>query len=591
MHTHTHTLTCSHQFKVDTFNGTQLTFVATDKENMLRWIEAINSSKSFDPSPMLLHTTEGAVVHTGYMECQEFAHEPNSMGISPFRPMMSRKLGAGADLTGTFAAVDYGIHWTVLRSSGLVQCLVDGKPETIFNIAECRKIKVYNPKEMKEGSEYFLEVDTSDSRFVLKAELPTDHFDWVLAIEQILKQLHREKLLQGHRNRESSYIALKRLLLSEGQRGDGSQLYCLPRAFDDMEDIYDPPKKLIPTPTKEHKCSELLKPLTREGVGEPAKGNVIPLPPKDYLPPPLPPRDEAPPPLPPKGKTLSLSRKSPPHHLPVDVRPLSTASTASDQSDPDDDYVMMQSTHRALSTGSQTPTSPYGSLVRLSVPSQPITIPNHRTSTSKRSALLRQDSDSSSAINSPPPSAGSSLHDLHEGIELPSPIHPHYYPGGYSSTRSLPRQNSESSLGSSYGRQQGLTSPLSIRDSCRGHSSGYNSPLLEMSPSPGLRRSQSHCYRMNGISKRLPMTGSGSQTSAGTTGQASEPSKSDGMMVSEVQNHVYQQRGPVTNGRHHPVGIAHTWSMESDGYGSSNSSTEDLAQVLHCTCTLLHSVL
>ena len=285
---------------MDTYNGGHHTFTATDKENMLQWIEAINSSKTSDPSLMLLHTTEGAVVQTGYMDCQEFAHESNSLGISPLLPMVNKKLGTNADLNCTYAAVDYGKHWTVLRSSGLVQCLVDGKPETIFNLVESRKVKVHNPKEMKEGSDYGFEVDTTDSRFVLKAELPTDHFDWVIAIEQILKQLHREKLLQGHRKRESSYIALKRLLLSEGQRSGGSQLYCLPRAFDDMEDIYDPPKEVVPPAKKGHKRSELLRPsCDGGGGGEGNKGednaenkeNVIPLPPKDYLPPPLPPRD------------------------------------------------------------------------------------------------------------------------------------------------------------------------------------------------------------------------------------------------------------------------------------------------------------
>ena len=499
--------------------------------------------------------------------------------------------------SGTFAAVDYGKHWTVLRSSGLVQCLVDGKPETIFNFTDCHKVKVHNPKEMREGSDYCFEIDSSNSRFALKAELPTDHFDWVIAIEQILKQLRREKLLQGHRKRESSYIALKRLLLSEGQRGGGggsSQLYCLPRAFDDMDDIYDPPKK-VPPPAgickREHKRSELLR-LSFNGVGleeeknageveEEDKENVIPLPPKDYLPPPLPPRNDAPPPLPPKGRTVLLSRKSPPGHLPLDIRPSSVASTASGHSDPDNDYVMMQSSQQALSSGSQTPTTPYGSLGRSSIASQPITIPNRRTSASKRSALLRGDSESSSITNSPPQSYGNSLH---EGIAMTSPLHSSRGYSVSSSTHSLHRQNSITSLGSSYSTKQGLPSPLPIR--ARGeNSSGYNSPLLDMSPSPGLKRSQSHCYRMNGTSKRLPMTGNGSQTVAR---QVSEPSKSDGMMVSEVQNHFhhhYQQqqlRGQTSNGSdRHVVGIPHTWSMESDGYGSSNSSTEDLSQVLH----------
>lgn len=525
--------------------------------------------------------------------------------------------------------MDYGKHWTVLRSSGLVQCLVDGKPETIFNFGDCQKVKVHNPKEMKEGSDYCFEIDTTDSRFALKAELPTDHFDWVIAIEQILKQLKREKLLQGHRKRESSYIALKRLLLSEGGNGGGggvggsSQLYCLPRAFDDMEDIYDPPKKAMeppPPPTgvgkREHKRSELLR-LSSSGNGvggmegeeknigkieEEDKENVIPLPPKDYLPPPLPPRNDAPPPLPPKGRTLSLSRKSPPGGL--DIRPSSVASTGSGLSDPDNDYVMMQSSQQALSSGSQTPTTPYGSLGCSSITSQPITIPNpnRRASASKRSALLRGDSESSSVTNSPPQSYGNSLRDR-EGIELPSPLHSSH---GYSqsvssSTHSLHRQNSITSLGSSYGKQ-GLTSPLLARE--RDLSSGYNSPLLDMSPSPGLKRSQSHCYRINGAAKRLPMTGNGPHSMAGRSENG--PSKSDGMMVSEVQNHFHHNhnhhhhhyphhqplRSQMSNGTTggHMIGIPHTWSMESDGYGSSNSSTEDLSQVCTAGCFYITSL-
>lgn len=156
---------------------------------------------------------------------------------------------------------------------------------------------------------------------------------------------------------------------------------------------------------------------------------------------------------------------------------------------------------------------------------------------------------------------------------MPSSFHTQGYSVS-SSTHSLHRQNSITSLGSSYGKQ-GLTSPLPPRE----HSSGYNSPLLDHSPSPGLRRSQSHCYRINGTAKRLPMTGSGSQSLAH---QASEPSKSDGMMVCEVQNSFYQQQRQLSNGRH-PISVPHMWSTGSDGYGSSNSSTEDLAQVLLCS--------
>ena len=507
---------------------------------------------------MLLHTNEGAVIQAGLMDCQEFANESSVMGISPLQPMVHRKFGINADFAGMYTAVDYGKHWTVLRSSGLIQCLVQGKPETLLSLVDCRKVKVSNPKEMKEGVEdYSIEMETAESKFVLRAELPTDHFDWVLSIEQTLKQLDHEKLLQGHRKRESGYVALKRLLLFPGQSG-GSQLYCFPRAFDDMEDIYDPPK--VAPSLKRGKRSELLRPPSIDEQSD----NVIPLPPKDYLPPPLPPRNDAPPPLPPKVKAQTSLPNG--HYRPTSIG-------GRNMSGPDDDYVMMQSP-----SGSYTPTPHISSLGRS--PSQPITIPNRRSS--KRSALLRTDSESSSVISSPPPS-GCSLSDLHGGYN-PSTSQRSRGHSISSSTHSLNRQNSFQSLNSSITQQLlsncslNSTPPLPPRNGVR--SSGYSSPLLDMSPSPGLHRSQSN--RFNG-SRQLVMTPEAVNPRYANGGRHEESSKSDGMMVMEAKHHFQMgQKG-------HPVSVAgsvvtHSRSFGSDGYGSSHSSAEDLSTVCVPVC-------
>ena len=326
------------------------------------------------------------------MECQEFAKESTSGGVNPLDPMVQRKLGLTADFNGTYAAVDYGKHWVVLHSSGLLQCLVDGRPETLLDLSDASKVRVNNPREMKEGVDYCIEVEVHSSRFILRADLPTEHSDWVLAIEGILDEQDKKKLLLGHRKRESGYVALKRLLLSQSQagRGGSTQTYCLPRVFDDMEDIYEPKVPKLPARPEGSKRSELLSPE--------ADRNVIPLPPKDYLPPPLPPRSDATttssslaPALPPRNKTLPLN-------TPRSSRPTSVASNAS--SNPDDEYVLMQpspspsagSANRSIAMATSRTSSS-------SSRTQPITIPHRQGS--KRSILLRADSEGSSYTNSP----------------------------------------------------------------------------------------------------------------------------------------------------------------------------------------------
>lgn len=504
---------------------------------------------------MLLHTSGGTVVHTGFLECQEFAYETNGV-VSPLQPMMQRRIGLQTDIGGTFAAIDYGRHWTVIKSSGLVQCLVEGRPETLLDLSECKRVRVHNPKEMGEGVEFSIEVEGPDSKFVLRAEAPTDHFDWVLAVERILREKGLERVLVGHRNRESSYVVLKRLLMMR----KGMETYSFPRSLDDMEEIYDtppspPPSHLQKNPHIGARQSELLQqsPSSVE--------NTVPLPPRDYLPPPLPPRDNLPPPLPPRGKTTS-----PNSHRRL---PSTGSNNSSGSGDLEDEYVLMQPkahhsgsspVHRPFPT---TPTSPgvYPYLVRST--SQPITIPNRRSG--KRSALLRPDSESSSITGSPP-YFGNSLSDLEEQTEWGSRLICCRNPS-ISSSHSLHRDTSSFSLNSHPRRLSSnsfnATPPLPPRNGER--SSGYNSPLLDMSPSPGLRRS--HSNRVN-VTPRLPP-------------RSSSTSRSDGMMVSEAQHHFAS----------HPISKAGSLgqSLGSVGYCSSNSSCEDVSQVLYCLYAYMHT--
>lgn len=533
---------------------------------MLRWVESISSSKTLDPSPLLLHATGGAVIHTGFMTCQEFACE----GVNPTKPVLQRKI-SDVDFSGTFAAIDYGKHWTVLRSSGLVQCLVKGTPETLFNLAECHCVRVNNPREMREGVDYGIEVENTDSKFVLRADLPTEHCDWVLAIEQIMKKLDHAQLLQGHRKRESGYVALKRLLLTgqqqpAGTNGRASQLYCFPRIFDDLEDIYNSPKVIHTPPPKEHPGprSELLQkqkspketsptPRVNRELPTTPEDNVMPLPPRDYLPPPLPPRREVPPPLPPKAGSLTR-------------RPISTVSSGS-CSDADDDYIMMQSNRSSTGPspmGTPLPSVPRSRSISQS-PSQPITIPNRRSSNAKKSILLRTDSESSSVASSPP-QTGSSIHNDARKHSV-------------SNSSSSNRQNSIQSLNSnSYTNMLSQVSVSSINSETphlppragEKQSSGYASPVFYPSPSPG-RFPQSNT--MGGISSH-----------AASHACSGDSSRSDGMTVTELQ-----QYHRTTNGRvpaAHPISKAGsvprqvvTSSYVSEGYESDHSSNEDLIQV------------
>ena len=542
-----------HLFTVETADGTLLSFQATDKDSTLQWIEAINAAKTFDPSPILLQTRDGAVTQASFVKCQEFAKESTGKGLlSPIQPVVQHKLSTCNGHTTASAAVDYGKQWTVLRSTGLVQCLVNGRAETLFNLTDTSSVKVHNPREMREGVDYFIEVESTESRFVLKAETPTDHFDWVLVLETYLRGQKREKILHDHRKRESGYVAFKRLLLLQSNKGSSSQLYCMPRAFDDMEDIYDAPLPRNIAPPREPKRSELLqpKPIVEE------QKNAVPLPPRDYNPPPVPPRDPSGPPLPPRVRSSSA--------ITIYSRPTSISSSVGA---PEDDYVLMQSPK-----GGHPPTPRLGGSLGRS-PSMPITIPNNRPS--KRSVLLRANSESSthSHTSSPSTPLGTSLSNLHEGFELGSSFtNSRTRQSSTSSIHSLHRQNSSQSL-HSYSHSHfppptppPRTPPRTMEE----RSSGYGSPLLDMSPSPN----RSHRYQ-NGSQRTLvgycsSESPRGYLSDSSHQSHASETSRSDGMAVSEAK----QIGRMIESGRS---------SMESTGYASNGSSTEDLPQV-QCVC-------
>lgn len=573
---------CRHLFKVTVADGgAQYSFHATSKDDMLQWVESICSSKTLDPSPLLLYVTGGVVIHAGYMSCQEFASDASD-GIDPLKPL--RHKISDVDFSGAFSAIDYGKHWTVLRSSGLVQCLVKGRPETLVNLAECQRVKVNNPQEMRAGVDYCIEVENSESKFVLRADLPTEHCDWVLAIEQILKKLDHAQLLHGHRKRESGYVVLKRLLLTGQQPGGGgggrdkraSQLYCFPKIFDDMEDIYEAPKVTHLPPPKEHPGprSKLLQELPiPEPTQDPSlpgnkdalpsknndtEGNVVPLPPKDYLPPPLPPRSDVPPPIPPKAAGRSVS----------------TVSFDS-CSDVDDDYIMMQSSSTGPSPiSTPLPSTPRSQCGMSQSPSQPVTIPNRRLS--KKSMLLRTDSESSSYASSPPPIGGSSYSDGRK----------HSISNSYSlrnSNHSLNSYNSNMLRQVSVSSITSETPPLPPRNGEKHSNHSNQSPPFPPSPAAPSsvgRLSQSHTMG------RLSSHTGPAHTHVG------DSSKSDGMTVTELKRYQQYQHGSTTNGRH-PISKASSVPrrhISSEGYESDHSSTEELPQVGPCSLVYVWTV-
>ena len=150
-------------------DGSQFTFTVPDKAHMLQWIEAIEMSSQLEPSTLLLHASGGVVMQTGFLDCQEFVLE--NAGTNPLRPQspLSQCLGIGADCTGNYSAVDYGKHWAVLKNTGLIQCLVCGRPETLFSLLDAKRVKVHNPRGTRKDADYHISIEGEVSRIVLRA--------------------------------------------------------------------------------------------------------------------------------------------------------------------------------------------------------------------------------------------------------------------------------------------------------------------------------------------------------------------------------------------------------------------------------------
>ena len=434
--------------RVGTADGGEFIFSTSDKADMLRWIEAITTARHLEPSTMLLHSGAGVVVQTGFLDCQEFALESTDSDKLRPPPPLNRRLGTSADISGAYSAIDYGRHWTVLKSSGLIQCLVQGRPEILFSLPDATKVKVHNPRKTAEGAHYYISLYGKASRVVLQAECPSDHFDWVVAIERVLEERGLGKLWCGDRGRQSGYVTLKRLMkLQEGgklgDRGSAMQLYAMPRLLNMLDDVYEVPEgNSTPRHDYENQNSSPLSP--------PAYVNFVP-------PPPIPPRTTGPPPLPPKGVLRSLSEGAP-------------GGLISSPPDTGSDYIVMSPPSSLPMTPSSappshltpspscSPTTPNRAHPPLrpgSQASQPITIPSGHAA----GLILRSDSEASS----------NSAHDY----SLPS-----------SAAHSLPRHPSTSSTHS-------LTSSLlhrqaSLVTAAHEESSGYSSP--RQSPGVGVAR-------------------------------------------------------------------------------------------------------
>ena len=545
-------------------------FTSIDKLDTLRWIEAIESSVKLEPSPALLQAFGGSVVHTGFLSCNKFPSESDN--INPLQSMSQTKLGDSKDSLQN-VPVNYGKLWSVIKSTGLVQCMVDGKPETLVTIANCNKIKIQNPHSMKDSTDYYcLRLETSVCIYILKAETPTDHYEWVLALEGILRELNLSHILIGDKCRQSGYIALKRLMSLQETGVRGSQLVSPMTELEVLRDLYSDAMHLNSRASPDG-CEEK---DYLEGPPVPPRGSSAP-------PPPLPPRD--PPPLPPKrGNSLQRTRTG------------SMASTLSNASSIGsvefDEYVVMQPptslrftspTHSLThytNTSSQICSIPspitegedympmkpaVGSITltsserkeSFSTLSQPISIPGsggRRGSSAKRCILLRTTSDSDS----------SSQPSLDATPPLPprgsSPRH-----HSSSSTSSLSRNISSNSLNSSMnGRNAGYSTALFDK----GESSGKKSPLIPRSGSVVIPTSTSYPRP-----KDIP----------------GEVSVSDGMMVHEVKevmnetlhSHTYSQAGSISSV------LSSENGLDISGLSSSSSSMEDITAQVSITLHIM----
>ena len=288
-------------------------FNTIDKSDTLRWIEAIESATRQEPSQFLLQgSSGGTVVFAGFLTCSYY---PSVTTNDPLKPAAAVKPGEGV----RDVPVSYGKLWSVLKSSGLIQCMVDSKPVDIVNICEnINKINVYK----NDGGDYIIKITNDNDDLIMMADTASEHYDWVLNIENILLKNNISGLLVDHTNKDNSYVILKRLISSQNGREGirGSVLISPSSESQVLNDLYSfDGGRVSPDGCDETSILEL-PPV-------PPRGSSAP-------PPPLPPRD--PPPLPPKkGNSLQRIRSSSNNSY-VSV----TSSNGSIEVN--DEYVLMQ---------------------------------------------------------------------------------------------------------------------------------------------------------------------------------------------------------------------------------------------------------
>ena len=549
-------LSSSTMVRVGTADGGQFVFSASDKQDMLLWIEALEAASHLDPSTMLLHSRDGVVIQTGYLDCQEFALESGDSSPLQSPPPLYRRLGSTPVFSGVYSAVDYGRHWTVLKSSGLVQCLVRGRPETLFSLLDAVKVKVHNPREGREGGNYFISLFDKTSQVVLQAECPSDHFDWVLAVERVLQDKGLQDRLCGDRGNQSGYVTLKRLMMMQeggklGQRGSVMQLYAMPRLLNTLDDVYDLPHG------DENSDPQASTATKQDRTYKNQKGPTPPVSPHSYVnfvpPPPIPPRGPGAPPLPPKGVSSAISP------------PKGEILSPPDDGDGSEEYVVMNPQSLPATPSNTTHFAPPLSLPATPIsahhhpggfPSQPITIPRPRPPGKLPKLLLRSHSELSpssphtpSSDHSPSPSLSSGTHSV---VQSQSPRRTSSASSAHSShphTPSSSHRHTSTSSSSSLHRKHLISNSTTNG----GSSSGYNSP----GSSPAASRFQSN---------RFP-----------------RPVEGDDVMVGVAA------RNAGDSG--HSIGRATSTlrQLASDGYCLSHSSTDEVAQVVSLILCVYHN--
>ena len=530
-------------------------FSSTDKPDMLRWVEAISSSTALDPSPILLQDGGGTVFNAGFLSCLKFP--PECDNLSPLQPMMNLKLGQPVPARTT-VPINYGRSWSVLKSSGLVQSVIEGRPVTLLKLSECHSVRITNPRSMKEGAEFSIRFYTNEGAFVLRADMPTDHWEWVTGVERVVREIKCEHIISGNKCRESAYIALKRLILLHKSGVNGSQLSRCCEDNNVIHSLYtEPDSRDQPDGCEEDKIFE----------------PVPPLPPRtrEHSAPPLPPRDP-PPSLPPK-RANSLQRGIRFNRAP------SVSSMDSNGSSLNldlDEYIVMQSPrHTAVGSSSYSIPSPISEgedylamkpfppsstptpTPSLPPPPPPLSpFPRHKTPTNhppvqrillgcpsppssipgsprpaKRSALLRTASESSNITDCMPRD--------YAGPDQCPPIPPHR------NLSPLPPRRS---------------STLSRTANLQRDKITYGYPISS-SPSPLIHRSNSALIPAD-------------QSSSGYQSSSEETSSSDGLTVNKTKqtgDKLYNQTGSSSS--------VSSELFDSSASSSASCSVEDLSQV------------